>query len=185
MDVMIDLETLGTRPDAAIIQIGAVLFDPRSGGRILNDKGFNQHVRYQDGIGSVDHDTLAFWLEEASAAKMGHELDTRARFLMDVLDDLREWPMEVLEVGWDTVGRVWAMPSDFDLSVLKSAHIKVGREVPWGRRVTRDARTLFDLVGGKPEIDWTGMTAHDALDDAVGQAMQVQKAMALLEGFGG
>ena len=50
----------------------------------------------------------------------------------------------------------------------------------WGYRDGRCCRTLFNLVGGPPEIDWTGFTAHDALDDAVGQAMQVQKAMGIL-----
>ena len=53
MDVMLDLETLGTRPDAAIIQIGAVLFEPRSGGMVLNGKAFSMHVLVQDGCGST------------------------------------------------------------------------------------------------------------------------------------
>ncbi len=49
---------------------------------------------------------------------------------------------------------------------------------PWEHWKTRCARTLFATSGGEPTIDWTGMIPHDAKDDAVGQAMQVQKAMA-------
>ncbi|MEE8608949.1 MAG: 3'-5' exonuclease [Nitrospiraceae bacterium] len=182
LDIMIDLETLGTRPDAAIIQIGAVMFEPVSGGRIHNGLGFNKHVLYQDGIGTVDHSTICFWLQEKSAGKMGNELSTLAEFMPDVLMAFEAWPKQTMDVDWDNIGRVWANPSDFDLPILKTAHVRVGRDVPWDRRATRDARTLFDLVGGKPDIDWTGMTPHDALDDAVGQAQQVQKAMGILAG---
>lgn len=179
MHVMIDLETLGTRPDAAIIQIGAVLFEPVSGGKILNGKGFNKHVLVQDGTGTVDHGTIAFWLQEASAKKMGEALEKRADSLHEVLEAFTSWPELEADLDWKTVGGVWANPSDFDLPILKSAYARFGSDVPWDRRATRDARTLFELVGGRPEIDWTGMTPHDAFDDAVGQAMQVQKAIGM------
>ena len=180
LDIMIDLETLGTRPDAAIIQIGAVLFEPKSGGRVLNGNGFNRHVLVQDGSGSIDHDTLCFWLTENSAVKMGHELDTLAGPLHEVLMDFKLWLTRDHDLSWEAINGVWANPSDFDLPIMKSAFARIGMDVPWDRRATRDARTLFNMVGGKPEIDWTGLVAHDALDDAVGQAMQVQKAMGML-----
>lgn len=182
-DLMLDLETLGTRPDAAIIQIGAVFFEPRHGGKILNDKGFNKHVIYQDGIGSVDHGTLGFWLTEKSAAQMGENLENKADFLQNVLQAFVKFPKEALGIDWDGIGDVWASPDHFDLPILKSAFVKTGGDVPWNRRNTMDARTLFKLVGGRPEIDWTGMTYHDAFDDAVGQAMQVQKALGILNGI--
>lgn len=182
MHVMLDLETLGTRPDAAIIQIGAVLFEPLFGGKILNGKGFNRHVLVQDDQGTVDHGTLCFWLQERSAAKMGEELSTRASHIAEVLLDFIDWPKGACDLSWDAIGGVWASPSDFDIPILKSAFARVGGNPPWDRRATRDARTLFNLVGGKPEIDWTGFTPHDAYDDAVGQAMQVQKAMGMLRG---
>ena len=180
MHVMIDIETLGTRPDAMITQIGAVLFEPISGGKILNGKGFNEYVLIQDGAGSIDNGAVAFWFQEASVAKMGKALAETASPLPDVLKRFVEWPTEVHGLTWEAIQGVWANPSDFDLPILKSAFSRCNADVPWDRRATRDARTLFSLVGGKPEIDWTGFTAHDALDDAVGQAMQVQKAMGLL-----
>lgn len=179
MHVMIDLETLGTRPDAAIIQIGAVLFEPVSGGKILNGKGFNQHVLVQDGIGTMDHSTIAWWLTEASAKKMGMAMMEQALPINNVLQQFHEWPA-VHGLTWEAITGVWAMPADFDLPILKSAFNSLGGDVPWNRRATRDARTLFSLVGGPPAVDWTGMTHHDAFDDALGQAMQVQIAMGLL-----
>lgn len=179
MHMMIDLETLGTRPDAAIIQIGAVLFEPVSGGKLRNvsHQGFNQHVLLQDAAGSVDHGTIAWWMQQQSVAKMGEAMETKALPLGDVLQNFISWPMESCELSWEAISGVWANPVDFDLPILRSAFALFGQDAPWDRRATRDARTLFQLVGGRPEIDMTGFTYHDAFDDAVVQAMAVQKAM--------
>ena len=179
MHVVIDLETMGTRPDAAIIQVGAVMFEARDRGRILNGTGFNMHVLLQDGAGTVDHSTVAWWLREASAKKMGKEMEERAEPLADVLEAFRAWP-EAVELDWLAIEGVWSNPSDFDLPIVKSAYNRFGADVPWDRRATRCARTLFHLAGGRPQIDMTGFTVHDALDDAVMHAMEIQQAMAAL-----
>ena len=182
MHVMLDLETLGTRPDAAIIQIGAVLFEPVSGGKLLNMHAFNRYVLVQDGTGSIDHSTLCFWLAEKSAGAMGAALADHADHLGTVLSELEDWPMKVMDIPWSSIEGVWADPADFDFPILKSAFAVFGKGVPWDRRVTRCARTLYHTVCGgvKPEIDWIGFTHHNAMDDAVGQAMQVQKAMGMV-----
>ncbi len=180
MDVMLDLETLGTRPDAAIIQIGAVLFEPFSGGKVLNGKGFMRHVLVQDGAGSVDHATIAWWLLEASAAKMGKALADRAVTLADALEDFLRWPTRAHELSWEAITGIWAKPATFDLPIMSSAYAALGHRPPWDRRATKCAQTLFALAGGRPDIDLTGLTPHDALDDAVGQAQQVQAAMGVL-----
>ncbi|KFH18470.1 3'-5' exoribonuclease [Brucella abortus] len=177
---MLDLETLGTRPDAAIIQVGAVLFEPVSGGKLLNHVGFNHHVLIQDGSGSIDHGTVCFWLAEKSAKAMGEALGSKAQPLAQVLQEFVDWPQQAHGLGWDAIGGVWAKPSNFDLPILQSAFARFGMPAPWDHRATRCARTLFSITG-TPEIDWTGFVNHDALDDATGQAMQVQKAMGLLQ----
>lgn len=155
------------------------MFEPVSGGKVMNGTGFNRHALVQDGQGTMDHSTLAWWLGEASAKKMSKAMIEQALPIADVLQQFVDWPAD-LGLTWGAINGVWAMPSDFDLPILKSAFTRLGGDVPWDRRATRDARTLFSLIGGPPAIDWTGMTHHDALDDAVGQAMQVQIAMGML-----
>lgn len=174
MHVMIDLETLSTRTDAAIVQIGAVLFEPVSGGKVRNDRPFNRHVLVQDGAGSIDNGTLAWWLQQPNARDMGKALEADAVPLAQALQDLVEWPMKAMELEWSAIGGVWAKPADFDLAILKTAFARFGTTPPWDRRATRCARTLFEVSGGEPSIDWTGLRHHDAFDDALGQAMQVQ-----------
>lgn len=180
MDVMIDLETIGTRPDAQILQIGAVFFEAKSRGKILNDKPFNKYCKVQDGLGSVDHDTLAFWLNQAAGNKahpMVLGFSEKAELMEDVLADLLVWPQEI-QLTWGDIETVWSKPSNFALPILASAFNKFGAEAPWDHRATRCLRTLL-AIKGEPEVDWQGLTHHDALDDAIGQAMTVQAAMAL------
>lgn len=176
MHIMIDLETVSTRPDAAIIQIGAVLFEPANGGKILNDKPFNRYTLLQDGMGAIDASTFAWWLQQPHAAKVGKKLDEEGVLLGDALADFVKWPEEAAGLKWDDIGGIWAKPSNFDIAILHTAFAKHGVNQPWAHRITRCARTLFASAGGEPEIDWTGLVAHDAFDDALGQAMQVQKA---------
>jgi exodeoxyribonuclease VIII len=181
MDVMIDLETFGTRPNAQIVQIGAVAFEAQHRGRVFNGKGFNRFTMVQEGAGTVDHGTLGFWIEQV-AKNPSHPIVNgmaEAVPLRSALVDLLSWPGEVFEGStWANVRTVWAKPSNFDLSVLASAFANVlGVDPPWDHRSTRCARTLFHLTGGEPTVDWTGLVPHDALDDAIGQAMQVQVAL--------
>jgi exodeoxyribonuclease VIII len=186
MHVMLDLETFGTRPDASIVQIGAVAFEFKSKGRIFNDQGFNQYVKLQDGAGSIDHSTLQWWLQQPLAKDLGKKLEQNATELSYALSNLDIWLNKVNipgVYGWRDIQGVWAKPSDFDIPILKSAYYKVGRDVPWDRRVTYCARTFLS-VAGTPKIDWTGLNAHDAFDDAVGQAMLLQKALELSESKG-
>ena len=178
MHVMIDLETLGTRPDAVIIQVGAVAFEATGRGRVYNETPFNRHVLVQDGCGTVDHGTLCFWLQEASAGRMGKALSEHAVPLQQVLQELTEFPGRVREgATWADVEGVWSKPSSFDLPILASAYARFGAEPPWEHWKTRCARTLFSLTGGTPDVDQTGMVKHDAFDDALVEAMQVQAAM--------
>ena len=72
-DIMIDLETLATSPDAAILTIGAVRFDPF--GRELTDPEMDSfYVRVDldscDEIGLVTNDdTIAWWANQSDEAK--------------------------------------------------------------------------------------------------------------------
>lgn len=183
MDVMFDIETLSTTPTAAITQIGAVFFEARSRGRILNkkDETFNMFVKVDPMNGEINHDTLAFWFKQISENPK-HPMATGVHLagsLAVVLSELVDWPRNVLGSGysWDQIETVWGKPADFDIACLRSGFARCGWQEPWNYRATRCARTLFHLKGGEPTIDWTGLVSHDAADDAIGQAMQVQVAL--------
>lgn len=192
--VMLDLETLGTSPSAAIVQIGAVLFEPKSGGRVLNNKIFNRFVMVQEGAGHIDHSTLTFWLQEKAAPHLGKNLAENAFPLDQVLAEFIEWPYWALTGNdprephvayqgnthpynwWQQITGVWAKPSNFDIAILQSAFRLFGKAPPWNHRATRCMRTVLDILGHNPQVAQVG-TTHDAADDALYQVMQLQIAL--------
>jgi exodeoxyribonuclease VIII len=182
---MIDLETMGTRPDSAMVQVAAVAFQPRSGGRVWEAEAFNQYVDLDSclAIGMlVERDTVAWWLGQSDDARLRladgmHDDPTP---LATVLSCLADWPKERMKVGWESVDGVWAKPTSFDLPILKTAYRRLGANVPWHYRSERDMRTALMLLGEGPPVS-TGGVAHDALDDCVRQIAQLQSSL----GFAG
>ncbi|HIH3247349.1 TPA: 3'-5' exoribonuclease domain-containing protein, partial [Escherichia coli] len=84
--LMIDLETMGKNPDAPIISIGAIFFDPQTG-----DMGpeFSKTIDLETAGGVIDRNTIKWWLKqsrEAQSAIMTDEIP-----LDDALLQLREF----------------------------------------------------------------------------------------------
>ena len=179
---MIDLETLGTKPNACITQIGAMFFEPVSGGKCRNDVGFEYHVNIQScfdhGL-TMDGDTVSWWLTQDNAAREAFVLGQQKNppSLPEALMALINWPL-ANGYAWNGIN-VWANSPDFDLTILQSAFIACGLEVPWRYNAKRDCRTLFWMVGGPPAVENVG-TGHKAIDDAEYQACQVQAAMGMI-----
>ena len=176
MELMIDLETMGTRPDAAIVQIGAVGFERVNRGRVHNEKGFSRFVLLQDGAGTIDTSTVAWWLQQPGARRLGEKMEKEGVLLTAALDEFVKWPEEKLGVGWESIGGIWSHGASFDIPILQSAFAVCGREVPWRYNVTRCTRTLYEL-NGYPDVDRSGLIEHDGFEDAVYQALCVQACM--------
>lgn len=147
--VMIDLETMGTRSDAAIVQIGAVEFDPLinlvgppgAQATTLPFGGFEQSVSLQSSIiagGTVDQSTIDWWRRAPATARLSIQTDTRP--LVDVLHAFLRW----FPPGEYT--RVWAHGAAFDLPILENALRAFNLTPPWSYKYVRDTRTLFDFA---------------------------------------
>ena len=69
MDVMIDIESLGTSPDCTILSIGVVLFDPKGMG-ITSKLELKPNVEEQTEIykRSIDEGTLLWWSKQSPEA---------------------------------------------------------------------------------------------------------------------
>lgn len=170
--VMVDLETLGTGPDARIVQIGAVTFDDAQ----IADRGFNVYVT-DDVHGKVDGPTVQWWLEQSQ--------DARSRLAKGLKTGLSAFPAALAFEKWFTalgdVDAVWAWPSSFDFPILESFFRRHGMKAPYSYRKIRDARTLREAANAAalmrpPYVapPWTTAVAHDAMDDCIMQAHEVQ-----------
>ncbi|EIJ13436.1 exonuclease [Escherichia coli] len=167
--LMIDLETMGKNPDAPIISIGAIFFDPQTG-----DMGpeFSKTIDLETAGGVIDRDTIKWWLKqsrEAQSAIMTDEIP-----LDDALLQLREF---IDENSGEFFVQVWGNGANFDNTILRRSYERQGIPCPWRYYYDRDVRTIVEL--GKA-IDFDARTAipfegerHNALDDARYQAKYV------------
>lgn len=172
--VMIDIETLGKRTDACIIQVAAVAFNIQTGER---SHTFNGLIRNSGG--KLDVDTVAWWMQQAHAPVLGAKLqdDSQAGDERQVLEALCSFFRLCGEVD-----QVWAHGgTGFDFPILQSAFERCGLAVPWHYRAPRDTRSLYDVApGGMPRLPKDETREHDAQYDCEYQIAQVCAAWAAL-----
>lgn len=165
-DVMIDLETLSTRPDAMILSIGAVAFGPDGLGA-----EFSVVVDPAGAHGHIDPGTVAWWLDQSAEARrpLGANYTGERVPLAMALQRFR-WFWNDLMAPHAKL-RVWGHGSSFDLPIIESAFRVCGHQIPWGHRAGRDTRTILELAGTR--IVMPDNAKHDALADAKAQAIAV------------
>ncbi|EFC2029135.1 exonuclease, partial [Escherichia coli] len=167
--LMIDLETMGKNPDAPIISIGAIFFDPQTG-----DMGpeFSKTIDLETTGGVIDRDTIKWWLKQSREAQSAILTDEIP--LDDALLQLREF---IAENSGEFFVQVWGNGANFDNVILRRSYERQGIPCPWRYHNDRDVRTIVEL--GKA-TDFDARTAipfegerHNALDDARYQAKYV------------
>ena len=166
-DVMIDLETLATSTDAAILTIGAVKFDP-FGSDIKEPAMDSFYVKVDidscDELGLVSNDdTIAWWAQQSKEAQAeAFEGDDRVH--------IREAFDRLYKFCWGAK-RVWSNGAAFDVPICEHVYKKLNKAIPWSFWAVRDVRTAFDL-GINPNRP--PVMAHHALQDAWNQAVGIQ-----------
>ena len=165
MDVMLDLETLGTRPGCVILTLGAVKFDPYSLREPDSGIYFRVDVDEQTALGrEVQEDTLNWWLNQSEDIREEALGEQDRVSLTTLYRDLNKFL-----VGVDNI---WAQGPLFDFAILENLYRQCGWPTPWQFWQIRDSRTLFGVHGDPRE---KGELLHNALADCVSQAEAVQK----------
>lgn len=166
MDVMLDLETLGSNPRAPIVAIGAVEFDRRN--RVIGQTFYctvdvTCFDRYKQFL--ADFDTVKWWLKQDPKAIATTFF---AQDALDVRDALMQFQVWCSTIADSNKLRMWGNGSDFDNVVLSYAYDALKILKPWRFNNNRCFRTM---KGECPEVypAFEG-TKHNALDDAVHQA---------------
>lgn len=169
-NIMIDLETMSTASNAAIVAIGAVYFDEKGpidmegGFAVPRPKSFYTTVNLQSSIDAgltVDGSTVSWWLEQSQAARS--EICKSDTLLVGALHNLARF------ITSAPGAKVWGNGAHFDITILENAYRALDMPIPWRFTAVRCYRTLKALhpFATKPEQEGT---AHHALDDAIYQA---------------
>lgn len=179
-DVVLDLETMGTSPCAAIVSIGAVLLDHEKWGvrEVSLDTGYRHFCRNVDLAtsiekgGEVDGSTVTWWLQQSEGARKAL-LDPTPIPIDQALEQFRDW------LKWfcgDRRVRVWGNGAAFDNVILRSAYDRSDIACPWSYKDDRCYRTLRQLFPTVPEpipLPTASMIVHRALDDAHAEALHL------------
>jgi exodeoxyribonuclease VIII len=162
-DVMVDLETMGNGPRAAIVAIGAVAFDLVAG--IIGER-FYKVVDLDSAVhsgGEMDAGTVLWWLQQSDAARAA--IASGGETLYQVLSDFALFAYT--QSGADEL-RVWGNGAAFDNVILSSAFDAVNIPRPWSYRNDRCYRTVKEQFP-QIRIERVG-EHHHALADAESQA---------------
>ena len=163
---MIDLETLSTNPNATILTVGGVKFDPYTSEEPSQGMYFRVDVNKQTSMGrDVMQDTVDWWSRQPKEISDEAFSDDNRISLDDMIKNINKF-----SVGVDVF---WCQGPLFDYAILQDIYRQLGYPVPWQYWQIRDSRTLFSLVPRDISEKRTGL--HNALSDCFFQAKKVQK----------
>lgn len=172
-DIMVDLETLGTRQDTIVLEISAVEFNRHTGeiGEVFDAKlDIDDQLSYRR---SLSRETLQWWFKQDEAA-IKNVFDDADGIKFQISTALFEFSNFVErcdnKCNSDSDRRVvklWGNGSIFDLGILQNMYetciLKV--KLPWKFWAVNDVRTIVDLNPDvKKNCEFDG-TPHCAVDD--------------------
>lgn len=182
LDIMTDIETLGTSVDCTIFQIAAMAFDLTTG-EIIDS--FNLIADISKECVNVSGSTLKWWL------------NTDKELLTKLLNDGTVSETELIVQFWNWINKfkeeyevyLWGKGILFDNNIIK-AHME-RRELiyPIAYNKDRDVRTILELASLKtniPEKDLEkkfflpNTVVHDAYDDVKNQINIVHNCYKIL-----
>jgi hypothetical protein len=168
--MMIDLETLDTRPSAVVFQVGVLcfrdpLFGDLKGEMILEKKIFHLDLLDQIMAGrTIDPDTVQWWQTQKPQAwrRFASQISNADLVFKDINRMYGEYG----------VGFLWANSPSFDSVIMRSLRqsLQIEHEFP-SFREDYDLRTLkrlFEIKGRKIPYDQKE-TTHNALQDCEDQ----------------
>lgn len=170
MNIMLDIETLGTAANSIILSLAAVKFEFGSDKTEVYSVNIDPKTSKKYGMIS-NPATIQWWKEqkpEALKAFMTNQIS-----IEEALDGFTEF------VGpkWkDTV--FWANGISFDAPILDWSYNATGRTPPWKYWNQRDARTIYALCDINMKTYPRIGTYHNAVDDCLTQIAALKEALA-------
>lgn len=172
---MADFETLSTNPNAVALSLGCVAFNEN--GVLANT--FYVNIDRNDCIAKGLHvmeSTVDWWSEQSEEAQNAL-LEEPILPVLEAMKQLCNW---VRETG---ATRLWGNGADFDNPILKNLFIAIDCDMPFSPYAGRCYRTIKSIPG-VPEMQKRKGVHHNALDDAMNQALhliEINKSIKVLE----
>ena len=186
VDIMVDLETLGTSFDATVVQIAAVSFDIETGEE-LDSFVHTADIRKGSDALNVDGNTLYWWIRNHS--DLLRDMITRG--------DAEVSPSSLMFMFYEWLNRqgsfldryLWGNGILFDNAIVRHQMEKMGFEYPIKYTNDRDVRTITELAAmklGMSDYEFRettkdgAFTPHVAYHDCLQQIKTVSEAFNVL-----
>jgi hypothetical protein len=179
-EVMLDLETLSTKPGAVILVIGAIKFrrndklneniDMKS---LENLDTFYRRITIKSCIDvglSIEKETEKWWNEQDEEVKYEALTNPDRVSIKQALREFNVW------FGNDSRTKIWGNGSSFDCGILAEAYRKCDMEPCWKFWLERDLRTIMDIGRVRPS-DLPQYQKHHALFDCYRQIIGFQRSI--------
>lgn len=164
--VMIDIETMGVKPNCKVLSISAVGFNEFD----KNPKPetypmLDLLLSLEDQANRTEDQDTIWWWSKREPEVIEKIFAEQGRIPLDeALNRLTKfcWQRE----------RIWCQGPTLDATVLTHLYEERNKGVPWPYNIVRDSRTLLDLV----EVEQPPVT-HDSIQDCFRQVIGVQQAI--------
>ena len=159
-DIMLDLETLGNKSNAALLSIGAVEFNMETG---KTGREFYKVIDLQTSLNvglKINASTFYWWLQQSQESRDAVSKDKKFA-LESVLAMFNTWMNDCVQGI-----KIWGNGARFDIGILEDAYVACGQqEMPWDFRSERDVRTLVSFAPEiKSKFPFEGIQ-HNPIDD--------------------
>lgn len=173
--IMVDIETLGTRPGAVVISAAFV--------RCIDEANFvlNLSVPDQTALGmEIDPATQQWWSEqEAKCPGIWARVTENPVPIATALPYISHW------IQWAAGGSsdwlIWCHGATFDCPLLDELYRRAGIPSPWRFWQVQCTRTAYNLAGVNPK-EYAVPPPHVALNDALGQSRALVAALGIIAG---
>ena len=166
MHVMLDIETLATTPDAVVMSVGVVKFDPHTG-TPYNKTLWRPDIDEQtERDRHVSESTLEWWAKQPDHIQEDAFSDEGRIPVTEFMKELNRYC-----VGME---KIWCQGPQFDMLILENLYIQWGHHFGWQFWQVMDCRTLFQLMPVDPRKA-IQQDLHSADADAYYQAIGVQQ----------
>ena len=166
MHVMLDIETLATTPDAVVMSVGVVKFDPHTG-TPYNKTLWRPDIDEQtERDRHVSESTLEWWAKQPDHIQEDAFSDEGRIPVTEFMKELNRYC-----VGME---KIWCQGPQFDMLILENLYIQYGHHFGWQFWQVMDCRTLFQLMPVDPRKA-IQQDLHSADADAYYQAIGVQQ----------
>ena len=165
--LMIDIETLDTRPTAVVLSIGILRFDPFSRVQALEGSWTLDPAEQLQLGRTMSLDTVTWWMQQ------GYEARKKA-FASELVCSLEDTQRDIIGIlGSNNIGHIWANDPDFDCTILRDF---VGHDFKWPfykHRSIRTIKAIFPEAYNPPGKEYGESVAHDPVEDCNKQAWHV------------